>query len=297
MTYSILIVDDEEPNQILLESILDDAGEYQIDIASDGVEAWELLQQHPNKYSVILLDRMMPGMNGMQVLEKIKSHEILNPIPVIMQTAMAKPEDALEGLMAGAHYYVTKPYDSEQALQAIVKTAAEDFERYTTLRAEVLDLTHALQLTQSWELHFRTLQQTYDLAKLLAKACPDPEEVVVGFAELLMNAVEHGNLGVTYEEKSALNLENAWEAEVERRLSMAEYKDKKAIVNYQRKDNEIRVVIKDEGSGFDWKEYMQLSPQRVTHTHGRGIASSKKHFTRLEYLGIGNEVMIVIELS
>ena len=53
-------------------------------------------------------------------------------------------------------------------------------------------------------------------------ACPDPEAVIIGLTELLVNAVEHGNLGITYEDKTALNAAGTWDTEVRRRLALPE---------------------------------------------------------------------------
>lgn len=69
-------------------------------------------------------------------------------------------------------------------------------------------------------------------------------------------------------------------------------------LTYLRLENEILLTIKDEGYGFNWRDYMEISPERATHSHGRGIALAKMmSFDRLEYLGCGNEVSCRVALS
>ena len=87
----ILIVDDEPFNIEILTEHLEQKG-YSVEPAYDGVEAWELLQRDDVSYDAILLDRMMPRMNGMELLAKIKQMDRFKMLPVILQTAMGSPE-------------------------------------------------------------------------------------------------------------------------------------------------------------------------------------------------------------
>ena len=117
---AILIVDDEEMNRKVLEEILDDAG-YETVHAEDGVEAIAKLKEHGN-VEVVLLDRMMPNMNGMEVMREMQSNPDWARIPVIFQTAAGAPKDVIEGSSAGAYYYLTKPYE-ETLVLSIVRAA------------------------------------------------------------------------------------------------------------------------------------------------------------------------------
>jgi CheY-like chemotaxis protein len=112
-TPRVLVVDDHAPDRKLLTVHLQPEG-YEVETAEDGVEAWGKLRADPQRYDVILLDRTMPRMDGMQLLGKIKDDEDLRMVPVIMQTALAEREEILEGIRAGAYYYLTKPYDVER---------------------------------------------------------------------------------------------------------------------------------------------------------------------------------------
>ena len=84
--FTILIVDDEELNRIIIEEYLD-GEDFIIEMAEDGESAWTTLEANPDKYDVVLLDRMMPGISGIEVLSRIKAHPILESIPVILQNS------------------------------------------------------------------------------------------------------------------------------------------------------------------------------------------------------------------
>ena len=102
----ILIVDDHEDNLELLGMGLEARG-FRVEKASSGQEALDRVAENPP--DLILLDIMMPGLDGIQVARQIKADDRLPFIPIIMQTALDTPDDRIEGFDAGADEYVTKP--------------------------------------------------------------------------------------------------------------------------------------------------------------------------------------------
>jgi CheY-like chemotaxis protein len=290
----LLVVDDEEINVEIILSNLEDEG-YVIDTARDGVEAWEKLEREPEAYHAILLDRMMPRMDGMAVLARMKRDSQLRHIPVILQTAMTGKEEVVQGIRAGAYYYLTKPFEAAM-LVSVVRTAVRDYGYYLTVRDELRETARTLNLMRHGRFAFRTLDEARALATLLANACPRSDVVVLGLSELMINAVEHGNLGITYAEKTALNDAGTWEIEVARRLSSPDLGGRCVEVQFEREGEEIRITITDQGDGFEWESYLTLAPERILDNHGRGIAmASMVSFSRLEYQGRGNQVVAVIE--
>ena len=103
----ILVVEDEEDIQELLEYTLQSAG-YRVDITDRGEEALELVAEHPP--SLVVLDLMLPGLDGLEVCRRLKSNETTNELPVILLTAKGEEEDIIAGFEAGADDYVTKPF-------------------------------------------------------------------------------------------------------------------------------------------------------------------------------------------
>ena len=101
----ILVVDDEAQIRELLKDFLE-IKDYDVITASSGKEALEKIKEKP---TIVLLDVMMPDMNGLQVLDKIK--ESAPSIEVIMVTGLAEEDIAVESLKKGAFDYITKPID------------------------------------------------------------------------------------------------------------------------------------------------------------------------------------------
>jgi DNA-binding response OmpR family regulator len=287
---SVLVVDDHALDRKLLTAYLTPEG-YDVDTASDGVEAWGKLNAEPERYDVVLLDRTMPRMDGMQLLTRMKEQEHLRMLPVIMQTALARRDHILEGIRAGAYYYLTKPYDVDM-LKSVVRTAVADHQAYREMQMQVKKGFDSLRLLEKATFTFQTVEQARDIGALLANTCPDPPATVIGLTELLVNAVEHGNLGITYEDKSKLFATGGWKEEVQRRLALPENSSKRAEVSFERADGQLRFTIRDQGRGFDWQTYLQIDPQRAFDTHGRGIAMANRlSFSHIEYRGCGNEVV------
>lgn len=295
-TAVVLAVDDETYNLKIISYHLKDEN-FEVVTAGDGLEAWDLLVKNPEKFDTILLDRSMPRMSGMELLKKIKLHDILKTIPVIFQTAMKHQDDILEGLQAGAYYYLTKPYKRDD-LRAIVNAAVSDSIKYKKLKDKTDKVLKAFAYIKKGEFEVSTPQQGEQLSALLSSACPEPRRVVVGLWELILNGIEHGNLGISYDEKSKLNKENQWTAEIQRRLSLSENKAKSVEIHMNRYENDIEFIIQDQGDGFDWQSYLDISPERAFDSHGRGIAMACMYsFDKVEYHGTGNIVSAVVSLN
>jgi CheY-like chemotaxis protein/anti-sigma regulatory factor (Ser/Thr protein kinase) len=289
----VLVVDDDEFNLELITEYLRESEIITVCV-DNGEIALKLLKESPEKFSTVLLDRMMPGIDGMEVLSRIKSDPVLTKLPVIMQTAQEGRESMLEGLQAGSYYYLTKPYD-RHTLLAIIRTAVNDYLRYCELQANVKQTANTLKMMNKGKFTFKTLQEARNLAALLANACSDADHVVLGLTELMINAVEHGNLGISYEEKTRLNATGEWEQEVERRLNMPENASRRATVVFERNETKIMFIILDQGTGFEWKSYLNPSPDRAFDSHGRGIAMAKSiSFDQIEFRGNGNEVSATV---
>lgn len=109
----VLLVDDEPKNVKLLSAKL--AGQpYTIKSAFDGAEALEMVSQH--QPDLILLDVMMPGMDGYEVTRRLKQEEATRGIPIIMITALDGPEDKAKGMALGAEEFLTKPVNTAELL-------------------------------------------------------------------------------------------------------------------------------------------------------------------------------------
>jgi DNA-binding response OmpR family regulator len=234
MTERLLVVDDDEFVRALMEEMLGQCG-YAVSTAEDGQVAWEALERDPAHYDLILLDKQMPRLDGISLLRRIRGDGRFADLPVIMLTADTSPEDVSEGLAAGAHYYLTKP-SSEDVLKVVIKSALTESRQKLELRALAGRHAGSLGLLCRAEFRCRTLAEAKDLALLLADASMDPSRTVVGYSELLINAVEHGNLGISYADKSRLLGEGRWAEEVEQRLHNPDFADRVVTVMLEKAD-------------------------------------------------------------
>ena len=123
-TYNILGVDDNDLNRDMLSRRLERRG-FHVERARDGYEALSLVERGP--VDLVLLDIMMPGISGMDVLRKLRESHPPTDLPVIMATAKDQSEDMVQAFELGANDYVTKPLDFQVVLarvQAHLRTMA-----------------------------------------------------------------------------------------------------------------------------------------------------------------------------
>ncbi len=290
----ILLVDDTPMNLAALESALR-AESDSIQTAEDGEAAWSILDRDP-EFDLVLLDLMMPRLDGLGLLRRMKEDARFRQVPVILQTADAAPERIAEGIRAGAFYYLTKPLNL-QVLRSVVRAALETRQEALRTSHEISQASRAATLLSRAEFHYQTHEDARALAALLVRVYPDPDRVAVGVWELIINAVEHGNLEISYEEKTRLMAERRMLAEVNERLSWPRFRDRVAIVVLERDAQSLTLIVEDQGPGFDWKPYLELAPDRAFHTHGRGIAMAKAlSFDEIVYEGRGNRVTAKVYL-
>lgn len=167
--HRILIVDDEPANIQLIAKILD-KNEYNISYAEDGLTAIEMARH--TTYDLILLDVIMPDMDGFAVCKMFQDDEELKDIPVIFLTARSDIEDVIQGFKIGAVDYVTKPFNDLE-LTARIRNHLELKSRRDTLRTELnfrekvmpeyaIHLEKRKKLAQAFiEFHFGELQESF----------------------------------------------------------------------------------------------------------------------------------------
>ncbi len=120
---TILVVDDDPDIVALSKTILEGEG-YGVQTANNGLEVFSRLEEQ--KPDLIILDIMMPQMDGTAVLKRLKETAETSSIPVIMLTARVQYEDMLKGYELGAEYYITKPFTSSLLIKGINLVFSED---------------------------------------------------------------------------------------------------------------------------------------------------------------------------
>ena len=138
---------------------------------------------------------------------------------------------------------------------------------------------------------FQTPMQARQIVSFFSNLTTDIERACMGLWELFINAVEHGNLDISYDEKDAFLSSNVLGEEVCVRLADEQHQNMYVRVTFFVRENEVLFDVKDEGLGFDWKPFMEINPKRLAHKNGRGIAVARiLAFDEIAYIGNGNHV-------
>jgi DNA-binding response OmpR family regulator len=118
----ILVVEDDQDIRDLLVDTLSDGG-YEVIAAADGDAGWQkALHEQPD---IILLDAMMPAMDGFQLSEKLKANLSTSSILVIMVSARSQEQDVVEAMKAGAWGYIIKPWEADELESKVMNAAAQ----------------------------------------------------------------------------------------------------------------------------------------------------------------------------
>ncbi len=293
MPHTILVVDDDVPFTTIIKRSLETEG-YDVLYAHHANDAKKILNERSREIEVMLLDWSMPDFSGIDLLREIKQDKSFEDIQVIMQTIIGDSENIREGIEAGAFFYLVKPV-KKALLSSTIKAAMLGYERKKELLRKLDESNHSFRSLMSGEFRFRTVQEGDFLAVRIAHECPNPQEGIL-ISELFSNAVEHGNLGLTYDEKTELIASNRLQQEVDQRLKLQDYQYKFVQVTFVRHPDKLLITVEDEGQGFDYDRYLSLDDSRIFHSHGRGIALLNATFN-LQYIGKGNKVVIEIPLN
>ena len=139
----------------------------------------------------------------------------------------------------------------------------------------------------------RTREEAQVLGMALATLFPDPCCAELGLQELLYNAIEHGNLEIGGTLKAQLLREHRFEAEIERRLDLPRYADRRVRASVSGTSAAFEVRIEDDGAGFDWRSIVGRPLEATPALCGRGIALTLPScLPGLEYIDPGNVVIL-----
>jgi response regulator RpfG family c-di-GMP phosphodiesterase len=179
----ILCVDDNTANLILLDAILAPRG-YEIIKAQNGREALDLVGKA--QIDIVLLDVMMPGIDGFEVCRSIKKAEKTRNIPVIMITSLSSTEDRIRGIEAGAEDFISKPFDQGEIfarISMLLKMKSLN-DRLISAYSNMIELNaHGEQLIRGFnQMDFNLKNQIDRIVKLIIRqdsAMPDKPQVVL----------------------------------------------------------------------------------------------------------------------
>ncbi len=153
---TVLVVDDEEINRVILGGILED--HYNVLFAENGEQALEIMESQGPLISLVLLDLMMPIMDGFEVIELMRVNVILKEIPIIVLTSEESAE--IESLQKGAADFIKKPYDMPEKILARVKRIIALYENRKLIQSTERDELTGL-LTKSYFFEYAAMQNKF----------------------------------------------------------------------------------------------------------------------------------------
>lgn len=288
---TVLVVDDSAVDRRLAGGLLAKSGEWQIEFAEDGPMA--LAQIAAVKPDIVVTDLVMPGMNGLELVGAIvKRHPQL---PVILMTGRGTEETSLQALQAGAASYVPKT-----ALSSFLAQTVRDVLALRSAQHYQLKLMHCLRQGQ---LHFCLGNDaefipafiSYVQNLLCSVGLCDESNVIrvcIALEEALRNALFHGNLELTSEQRDGDG--QVYQKLVTERLASQPYSRRQLHVTIHVSRESGTFVIRDEGPGFDPSSLPDpTDPANLEKVSGRGLLLMKTFMDEVHYNASGNEVTMV----
>lgn len=301
MAVPVLFVDDEEDIRFSFEVHFE--GQFPIFLAGDGQQGADMLDQKP-EIGVVVTDIRMPEMNGLDFIRH--SREKHPDVGFIVVSGHGEAEQIIEALQLGARNYLRKPYNLVELEEAINQEAR----RFQIFKDE----RNRREKEQSAEQFVTRVDGlTYSLPNDLALVAPvafklaqaaisvgvidenESSNVALSLIEIITNAIEHGNLKITGEEKIALKSQDESEylSEFNRRAGLAPYKDRTVTITARINSEEAVFLVEDGGDGFDFEDLPDPThPDYLFLPSGRGILLASTFMDSMEFIGKGNAVRL-----
>jgi CheY-like chemotaxis protein len=284
----VLVVDDQQALRTLLSRLLEREGFDPIQ-AEDGEQAVELFKsQSP---LVVVSDIMMPKKDGLALLTEIK--RIDRNATVILMTGQGNEDVLLRALRGGASNFFKKPFNVRELVDEIRKVVEFRLEaaRSSLFSPLLVEESKTFVIPVADSPYFPIINQI-----TLQLPCLLPEEDIlnlkIGIEEMITNALEHGNLGISFEEKNKAIQEGRLQELIADRSRESDSLGRKVYINSHLSPAFFEITIRDEGNGFDWHQLPAVAPENLLAYNGRGIFLTKIYFDAVSYNESGNEVTL-----
>ena len=286
----VLVVEDDAALLVYVKDTLEAEG-HETRTAENGRQGFKLY--HEFKPDMVISDIQMPEISGLELLKAIRRTQ--SETIMILMTAYGSEEYAMQALRLGADNYLKKPVRHADLLPLLRKY--DTLVKNRTIRRQVFGMIVRKEFTMLFDTNIEQLPRIVDHLVLETGNIFSERErlsIRLGLFELLANAVEHGNLGITRAEKrNALQAGTLTELYTER-LAVSELAARKITVKCLLEPQNCEWVISDEGKGFDWQTVIR-SQQKTSDSlaeHSRGILVAQYQFDDCKYLGTGNSVRV-----
>ncbi|MBI1291872.1 response regulator [bacterium] len=287
----VLIVDDRSEVRYYLREIIASSGHHSME-AEDGKQALEAyLRATPD---VIISDLSLPDMGGLDLLETIRKQD--SSVFFVLMTAKGSEEAARRALELQASNYLSKPLRFETIVSILDKYSSVLKSR--ELRAEVHQRVVSRELILRVENRLGLASEVADFLVTEAGNAISREVrggIHLGLYELIVNAIEHGNLGISFDEKRRCLMESPYRLNelVQRRSIEPERVGRVVTIAFRMDQSHCEWVIEDQGDGFDWTAVPNPLEDNDEALNGRGIFLARYQFDEMHYLGVGNRVKVI----
>jgi len=286
----VLIVEDDPASRKYLKDTVEAEG-HEVKTAENGQTGLNIFKQF--KPDLVLSDIQMPVVDGLELLEAIRLQN--SDSIVVIMTAFGSEEYAMQAMRLGANNYLKKPTRHAELLPILKKYGSLIEAR--TYENEVLGMIVEKNYTMKFDNRFEIIPNIVDRLVLETGGILPKDKrfgVGLGLLELLTNAVEHGNLEIGYEEKSAALETDTLESLYKQRQADPLFAQRKVTVAFKMDGKSCEWLITDKGKGFDWKTVMDLFDEsKLLEAHGRGIFITKFYFDELIFNDAGNAVRAI----
>lgn len=283
----LLVIEPDENQRDELVEMLQSTFRF-LDATADGNDA--ISKYKVKRHRLILCNIHVSERNDFVFVKRILK---INPEQsIITLTDQQKTKSFYRLLDFGLDQFVPCPFKKRQLFFFIRRACQRlyDQEMVNTW----IHVKSVLRMMPNGSFHFKTYEESNRLALTLSLLFPNQQKAITGLQELFNNAIEHGNLEISYEEKTELIRNEQLSNEVERRHQLKPYRNRIVKVSFRRTNEWIEVIIKDEGNGFNFERFLEIDKNRILDPHGRGIAMARLTlFDDLTYIGNGNTVKVV----
>ncbi len=285
---TVLVVDDSAMDRLLASSLIENLGGWSVLGAENGPEALAALdRQRPD---LVLTDLLMPGMDGLELVQAIRANHPL--VPVILMTGHGSEDIAIKALKAGAASYVPKKSlarDLEETLEQVMTASKVDRDQRRLVQFQTHQEAHFVLENDATLIPPLVGHLEENLARM--NLCQPSGLVLLGVAlhEALSNAIFHGNLEVSSELRE--QDEPGYYKLAEERRRKKPWSDRRVYVTVRMSRLEAVFVVKDDGDGFDPSALPSpTDPANLERVSGRGLLLIQTFMDRVEHNETGNQI-------
>ncbi len=291
----VLLAEDSQTQAFEIKMLLEDAS-HEVELAENGRVALQSLAD--SSFDVVVTDLEMPEVNGLELVETMQID--FEHIPAILITNRGSEGLAAEALRKGAASYVPKTHlktllnDAVTSVLGVVRTDASYAKLIATLKKNVFvfDLPNDSQLINP--LVGLMIQVVSGMGTIGGVQLV---RLGVAIEHAVLNAMYRGNLELGREQTpsdQAIVYDDATSEEIQERLATAPYKDRRVYVEVTATKSDVRVVVRDEGDGFDTSIVpIPENPDVLESEGGRGLVMMSSFVDEIQFNDCGNEVTLI----